>query len=156
MTVTVEEQRVRALFEAAGNAEDVANSLPKDDERRTRLFEVSNTVLAEVATVRPVIAAKLLGLNEKTIRAWVDKGVLVAAERDPRLLLDAVSVHEISHILRQLRAAGQHRDLLDEVWRRLNDQALIDRDDFQESLAQMRRGEGITLYTPPEPDTDRK
>ena len=145
MSVTIEEKRVFTLFEAAENAEDIANSLPEGDERRGRLLDVSSVVLAEVATVRPVTAAKLLGLSEKTVRAWADQGVLVAARRAPRLLLDAVSVHQVSHLVRQLRAAGKHRDLLDEVGQKLRDQALIEQDDFQESLAQMRRGEGTVL-----------
>jgi hypothetical protein len=154
VTVTVEEQRVLTLFEAAENAEAVAHSLPEDDERRGKLLDVSNTVLAEVATVRPVTAAKLLGLSEKTVRAWADQGVLVVARRAPRLLLDAISLHQVSHLVRQLRAAGKHRDLLDEVGRRLRDQALIEQGDFQESLAQLRRGEGTVLRPLPDIDVD--
>nr|BFE75883.1 hypothetical protein GCM10020092_091840 [Actinoplanes digitatis] len=34
------------------------------------------------------------------------------------------------------------RDLLNKVWSRLTDSALLERDDLQESLGQMRRGEG--------------
>ena len=154
MTVTVEEQRVRALFEAADKAENVAHSLPEGDERRSDLLDVSHAVLAEVATVRVVIAARILGLSEKTIRTWADQGVLAVAEREPRLLLDAASVHEISHFIRQLRAAGKNRDLLDEIGRRLHDQALTEQDDFQESLAQLRRGEGVILRPLPSPDAD--
>jgi DNA-binding transcriptional MerR regulator len=154
MSVTVEEQRVRTLFEAVENAEDVAREFPEGDERRTKLLDVSSAVLAEVGTVRPVIAAKLLGLDEKTIRAWAEQGVLVIAQRTPRLLLDASSVHEIHHMIRQLREAGKHRGLLEEIWRRLNDQALIESDDFQESLAQMRRGEYEVLRPLPEAKTN--
>jgi hypothetical protein len=153
MTVTVEEQRVRTLFEAAENVEEVAHSLPEGDERRAKLLDASSAVLAEVATIRPVIAAKLLGLSEKTVRAWAEQGVLTIAKRTPRLLLDATSVHEVSHFIEQLRRAGRNRDLLDEIGRRLHDQALIEQDDFQESLAQIRRGEGIIIR--PLPDDGR-
>jgi DNA-binding transcriptional MerR regulator len=156
MTVTVEEQRVRALFEAADKAEGVAHSLPEGDERRSDLLDVSHAVLAEVATVRVVIAARILGLSEKTIRTWADQGVLTVAEREPRLLLDAASVHEVSHFIRQLREAGKNRDLLDEIGRRLHDQAVIEDDDFKESLAQMRRGEVEVLRPLPKPDKDRR
>ena len=51
-------------------------------------------------------------------RARAKEGVLAVAQRAPRLLLDVRSVHEVSHILRDLRALGKDRDLLDEVWRR--------------------------------------
>jgi hypothetical protein len=46
---------------------------------------------------------------------------------------------------RRRKALGKDRDLLDEVWRRLSDAALLERPDFIESLRQMRRGEGTVL-----------
>jgi hypothetical protein len=61
------------------------------------------------------------------------------------LLLDLQSVHEVRHIVQDLRALGKDRDLLDEVWRRLSDAALLDRSDLGESIEQMRRGEGRVL-----------
>jgi len=125
--------------------EDVARTLPEDDERRARLLAVSDSALAEEDTIRPVIAARLLGLSEKTVRAWAAAGVLTVARRSPRLLLDVRSVHAVSHLVSELRAAGQDRDLLDQVWRRLEDAALLDRADLRESADQMRRGEGRAL-----------
>jgi hypothetical protein len=53
------------------------------------------------------------------------------------------SVHAVSHLVSELRAAGQDRDLLDRVWHRLQDAALLDRDDLRDSLDQMRRSEGF-------------
>jgi len=123
----------------------VARTLPEDDQRRATLLAVSDSALAEEATIRPVIAARLLGLSEKSVRAWAAAGVLTVARRSPRLLLDVRSVHAVSHLVSELRAAGQDRDLLDRVWRRLEDAALLDRDDLRESVAQMRRGEGRVL-----------
>jgi len=140
----VEEKRLRSLFERVEVVEDVARTLPEDDERRARLLAVSDSALAEEGTIRPVIAARLLGLSEKTVRAWAAAGVLTVAQRSPRLL-DVRSVHAVSHLVSELRAAGQDRDLLDQVWRRLEDAALLDRDDLRESLDQMRRGEGRVL-----------
>jgi hypothetical protein len=69
----------------------------------------------------------------------VKEGVLSVAQRAPRLLLDVRSVHEVSHIIRDLRALGRDRDLLDEVWRRLGDAALLERPDLRESIEQPRR-----------------
>jgi hypothetical protein len=145
VTIAVEEKRIRGLFERVEAVEEVARSLDDDDERRAKLFAVSNASLADEGTVRPVIAARLLGLSEKTVRAWAAAGVLAIAQRSPRLLLDVQSVHAVSHIIRDLRSMGKDRDLLDEVWRRLSDAALLERDDLQESLDQMRRGEGRVL-----------
>jgi len=145
VTIAIEERRVRSLFDRVEAVEDVARTLPEDDERRAKLLEVSNAALADEGTIRPVIAARLLGLSEKTVRAWAAQGVLTVAQRTPRLLLDVQSVHVISHIVRDLRALGKDRDLLDEVWRRLSDAAVLERPDFKESIEQMHRGEGRVL-----------
>ncbi len=146
MTIAIEEQRIRSLFDRVEAVEDVARTLPEDDERRATLLQVSHAALADEGTIRPVIAARLLGLSEKTVRAWAAQGVLTVAQRTPRLLLDVQSVHVISHIVRDLRALGKDRDLLDEVWRRLSDAALLERPGFSESLGQMRRGEGTGAH----------
>jgi len=141
MTIAVEEKRARSLFDRVEAVEDVARTLPEDDERRAKLLAVSTAALADEGTIRPVIAAKLLGLSEKTVRAWAEQGVLTVAQRTPRLLLDVQSVHLVSHVIRELRALGKDRDLLDEVWRRLSDRAVLERPDLKESIEQMRRGE---------------
>jgi DNA-binding transcriptional MerR regulator len=145
MTIAVEEQRIRSLFERVETVEDVARTLAEGDERRVKLLAVSDSELAEEATIRPVLAARLLGLSEKTIRAWASEGVLPVAQRKPRLLLDVRGVHVILHILRDLRSHGKDRDLLDRVWRRLSDAALLERADLAESIEQMRRGQGRVL-----------
>jgi DNA-binding transcriptional MerR regulator len=151
VTIAFEEKRVRSLFERVEAVEEVAETLADDDERRAKLLAVSSAALAEEGTIRPVIAARLLGLSEKTVRAWAAQGVLTIAQRTPRLLLDVQSVHAISHIIRELRSLGKDRDLLDEVWRRLSDAALLERGDLQESIEQMRRGQGRVLRPlPPE------
>jgi DNA-binding transcriptional MerR regulator len=147
MSIALEERRIRSLFDRVETMEDVARTLPVDDDRRARLLEVSNAALVDEGTVRPVIAARLLGLSEKTIRAWASQGVIGTAQRAPRLLLDLQSVHEVSHILRDLREHGRDRDLMDEVWRRLNDAVLLERADLQQSIEQMRQGEGRVLRT---------
>jgi len=145
MSIVIEEKRIRSLLDRVETVEDVARTLPEDDERRAKLLEVSNAALADERTIRPVIAARLLGLSEKTVRAWVSQGVIAVAQRTPRLLLDLQSVHLVSHILRELREHGKDRDLLDEVWQRLSDSVLLERADLQESIEQMRRGEGRVL-----------
>ncbi|MGO9082305.1 MAG: hypothetical protein ACLQDY_25310 [Streptosporangiaceae bacterium] len=153
MSIAVEETRIRSLFERVEIVEEVARTLDGDDERRAKLLAVSKAVLADEGTVRPVIAARLMDLSEKTVRAWAARGVLAVAQRSPRLLLDVGSVHEISHIVRELRSAGQDRDLLDEVWHRLEDAALLERDDLIESIGQMHRGEGRVLRPVPPGET---
>ncbi len=65
MSVSAEERRVRNLFERVETIEEVAVTLPEGDGRRERLLALSRDALAEEATVRPVIAAKILGLQRE-------------------------------------------------------------------------------------------
>jgi excisionase family DNA binding protein len=145
MTIALEEARLRSLLKRVETLEDVASTLDANDERRKRLLEVTRADLDDAEPVRPIIAAKLLGISEKTVRAWVEAGVLKAERDRPRLLLDLASVHTVSHLLNELRAAGQDRDLLDAIWHRLIDDSVLDRDDLAESLDQMRQGQGRVL-----------
>jgi SOS response regulatory protein OraA/RecX len=64
-------------------------------------------------------------------------------------MLDLVSVHAVSHLIRELRAAGRNRDLIDAVVHRLSDSVLLQDEDLRESLEQMRRGEGRVLRPKP-------
>lgn len=118
MTVAIEEERLRGLFERVEAIEDVARTLPEHDARRAKLLAVSDSILAE-EVVRPVIAARLLGLSEKTVRAWAAAGALTIARRSPRLVLDLRSVHKAGCLVRELRTAGHNRDLLEQVRHRL-------------------------------------
>jgi hypothetical protein len=145
MSVSAEERRILNLFERVETIEEVAVTLPEGDNRRARLLALSRDALAEEGTVRPVIAAKILGLSEKTVRAWADAGLLATRQRSPRLLLDVPSVHLVSHVLRELREEGLERDLLDHVWHRLADRALLDREDLRESIDQMLHGDVVVL-----------
>ena len=145
MSVSAEERRILNLFERVETIEEVAVTLPEGDDRRTRLLALSRDALAEEAAVRPVIAAKILGLSEKTVRAWADAGLLATRQRSPRLLLDVPSVHLVSHVLRELREEGLERDLLEHVWHRLEDQALLDREDLRESISQLQQGDVVVL-----------
>lgn len=130
--------------------ESVAHSLPTGDERRSQLLDLVEKDLATAPPLRPRVAGHLLGLSEKTVRAWVAQGVLLAAESgSPRLLLDVERVHDVLHLVKDLREAGTTTGLLDEVYRQLVDATWLDRADLRESVAQMRRGEGEVLTAGP-------
>jgi hypothetical protein len=51
----------------------------------------------------------------------------------------------VGRMLRELRAEGLERDLLQHVWRRLEDQALLDREDLRESIDQLLHGDVVVL-----------
>ena len=140
--VVVEAEQIRELFDRVATLEEVAASLPAKDPRRAQLLGVVQAELAGAIPVRPVVAAGILHLTEKTVRDWANEGVLTVYQDRPRLLLDPARLHQVAHLVADLRKAGKTRGLLDEVFRRLADSALVDREDLAESLGQMRRGEG--------------
>lgn len=145
----MERDAVREALDRVEDLESVVESLKETDERRAPLCRAIQYTLKSTPPVRPVIAADVLGLAEKTVRAWANEGVLAVKQATPRLLLDAERLHEVLHLVQDLRAAGKQRGLLDEVYRRLHDGALLDREDLQESLEEMRRGEGEVIRPRP-------
>jgi hypothetical protein len=141
-----EEQAVRAALTTVEDVESVVLGMPPTDKSREVLCGVIDRTLKATPPVRPAVAARVLGLTEKTVRHWADEGVLTIKQARPRRL-DPQRLHEVLHLVRDLREAGKTRGLLDEVWRRLSDEALLEREDLQESLEQMRRGEGTVLVS---------
>jgi hypothetical protein len=119
-TIADDAQRIGVLFDRIDNLDEVAYSFPENDDRCERLLDVANATLAEEGPIRPSVAASLLGVDEKTVREWADNGVLTIATRRPRLLLDAVSVYELSRLIPDLRTQDD-RELLDEMWRQLGE-----------------------------------
>lgn len=138
------------LIERIETLERVAESLPEQDHRRFALLNLVEKDLASAPALRPRIAAQLLELSEKTVRAWTEEGVLTRADGpSSRILLDVKRVHQVFHLLNTLRAVGKTAGLLDEVHQRLVDATWLERDDLAESLEQMRRGEGTTRMAKP-------
>ena len=142
MSVATEAAHIRDLFDTIEELESVASSLAKDDERRHKLDGVVAKTLRQAPPVRPVVAGELLDLTEKTVKAWAREGVLAIHSQEPRMLLDTMRLHEVLHLVSDLRRAGKNRGLLDEVHRRLSDQSLLDRSDLAFSLDEMRSGKG--------------
>ena len=147
MSVATEAAHIRDLFETIEELESVASSLAEDDERRRKLDGVVARTLRQAPPVRPVVAGELLDLTEKTVKAWAREGVLAIHSQEPRMLLDTVRLHEVLHLVSDLRRAGKTRGLIDEVHRRLSDQSLLDRSDLASSLDEMRSGKGRVVRT---------
>jgi len=142
MSVATEAAHIRDLFETIEELESVASSMAEDDDRRRKLDGVVARTLRQAPPVRPVVASELLDLTEKTVKAWAREGVLAIHSQEPRMLLDTVRLHEVLHLVSDLRRAGKTRGLIDEVHRRLSDQSLLDRSDLASSLDEMRSGKG--------------
>jgi hypothetical protein len=136
-----EEGQVRDLFARVDEVLDVAHSIEGErPQEAARLVHASRGALSCAAPVRVPIAARILLVSDKTVRAWAEEGLLTSRVGRPRLLLDPERLHTVLHFLGDLRAAGQDRDFRDNLWNRLNDAALLDRTDLAESLAQMNVG----------------
>ena len=128
-----EETAVRDLFARVDEVLDVARTLEGEHpQEAARLVHVSHDALSSAGPVRVPIAARILLVSDKTVRAWVDDGLLLPRAVRPRLLLDAERLHTVLHFLGDLRAAGQDRDFRDNLWNRLQDEALLDGPDLAE------------------------
>jgi len=143
MTLATDEARTVRLFARVEKIEGIADAPNLDEAQRSELREVARQAVDESEPVRVAVAARILSLSERSVRAWAKEGVLKrAATGGSRLLLDPAHLHEVLHLVKDLRERGRDRNLLEAVWYRLSDQALLEREDLKESLEQMRRGEG--------------
>jgi len=146
-TIEREEERVRELFERVDGVLEVAQSIERDRPAEAeKLHKISRRALESAAPVRVQVAANLLLVSHKTVRAWADAGVL-RPTAGPRLVLDAMRLHDVLQLVHDLRAAGRGRDLRSALWARLEDDALLQRHDLAESLEQMRRGALVPART---------
>ena len=143
MTVQTELESTEKLISQVERLEQIASSLPAQDERRQVVQDVIGEMIADAQPVRAVVAARLLQVSEKTVRAWREENVLVAAQDHPRLGLALDRVHEVMHLVKDLREAGQTTGLLEEVYHRLIDAQWLDNQDLAESLSAMERGQKI-------------
>jgi hypothetical protein len=146
MVSSLEQERSTVLkeFHEVEKLESIASELPETATEQAReLGEFIATKLVSVPAVPIPTASELLNLSEKTVRHWAHEGVLQRVATKP-MRLDPQQLHEVLHLVHDLRAAGKNQELIDAVWRRLQDRALTDRDDFQESLAQLRRGDVVS------------
>jgi hypothetical protein len=145
MSVAAEKEQTERLLANVEAIEEVAGTLPSGAPGRDKLYDVAENLLASAMPIRPVVAADLLDLTEKTVRAWANEGVLLVSEQEPTMRLEPRRVHEVLHLVREIRRIGRTRGLLDEVHRRLSDQALLEREDLAESLDQVVLGEGTVV-----------
>ena len=140
-TMEREETAVRDLFARVDEVLDVAHVIEGErPQEAARLVHVSHSALSSAEPIRVPIAAKILLVSDKTVRAWAEDGLLTPLAVRPRLLLDAERLHTVRRFLDDLRAAGQDRDFRDNLWNRLQDEALLDRADLMQSLSEMKEG----------------
>ncbi len=146
MSLAIEQERnaVLSTLRQVEALEELKPELTGDQARR--VGSVVHDMLRTMPPVRVPIASTLLGLTEQAVRSWAKHGVLVAADTaaTPRLVLDPERLHEVMHLVQDLRDAGtRSQELRDAVWFHLEDSALHEREDLQESLVQLRNGDTV-------------
>lgn len=148
MLVERDPARVSRLFARVKAVEDIAGRLQDEYPAEAgELLEVARGALADAAPVSSVVAANLLSVSETTVRAWVRAGVLRRAPGPGARALDPARLREVVLLAADLRRHGERRDLREALWRRLQDDALAQREDLAESLAQMQAGELLPART---------
>jgi uncharacterized protein (UPF0335 family) len=140
-TLEREEEQVRGLLDRVERVEAAAEQIEDQQPAvASELRSVAEDALCKAEPIRLKIAASLLDLSDRTVRTWVDEGVLALVSEHPRRV-DPVRLHRVLHLVRELREAGRNRDLINAVWYRLQDAALLDREDLKTSLQQLRKGQ---------------
>ncbi|WP_316782997.1 hypothetical protein [Streptomyces sasae] len=137
--------QVKGIFGRVEEIEEVVEGLAdREPEAVARLQQVACSALASAGPVPLSVAAELLQLSPRTATTWANQGVLqIVAHRPKRV--DPVQLHKVKHLVEELREAGRNRDLVTAVWHRLQDEAVLDRDDLAQSLEQFRSGKKIPI-----------
>ena len=120
-------------------------SVRRNKDARLTVGRLRRRRLAEAPSVRLSVAAKLLGLSVPTIRAWIDHGLLDEVRRVSPRRVTLASVLEVRPIVRELRALGRDRNLLEAVLARVEDERALSDRKLRKSLDEMRSGELIDI-----------
>lgn len=89
--------------------------------------------------------ARVLGLSQPTVRAWIDAGVLEPRGESTPARVDLLSVVAVKRALDLLRKHGHDRNLLVAVMRLLRDRAVLAGDDVQEGFDDLAAGRVVPL-----------
>jgi DNA-binding transcriptional MerR regulator len=103
--------------------------------------------LAEAPTVRLSVAARLLDLSVPTIRTWIDRGLLNEVSGSSPRRVELQSVLEVRPLVRELRALGRDRNLLEAVLAQVDDERALSDPELRKSFDEMRGGK-LTDITP--------
>ena len=111
-----------------------------DSETAAELEDFAWTMVRASDPVTLSYAEQVLGVSNPTVRDWVRTGILEDFEGSPQRV-GLESLARTRDIVRELREAGQNRDLMAAVISRLEWEELQEDDRFRESVRQMKRGE---------------
>jgi len=136
-----EQRKVTETFEEAHTIRAIAEELPDRHVRETLIRSTDRMIAATIAPVRVKIVTHVLHFDDKTIRRWVELGILPAVEEKPRLAVDPVRLFEVAELVRALRARRYERDFTNAVWSALQDSAVLDDPQASVALDQLAAGQ---------------
>lgn len=108
---------------------------------RRRLTRMRQRREQEVPGVRVSVAAKMLGLSERTTRDWLERGPLDPVPGAKPARVSTASLARVLPAVETLRELGQDRELLRALVDRLEDQRIRSHPRVRKSIEQMNRGE---------------
>jgi hypothetical protein len=109
------------------------------DSAGSHLRRAENTILHLDLPVPVSLAASLLAVSERTVRDWIEAGILEVAGTRP-IGLAFKSVAEVRRELHRLRREGAGSNVRQALLHRIEDRATLQQPRLQESIAQMRAG----------------
>ena len=121
---------------------DVATHDPSvSPQLKRRLTLMRQRREQEVPGVRVSVAAKMLGLSERTTRDWLAHGPLDPVPGAKPARVSTASLATVLPAVEQLRELGQDRELLRALVDRLEDERIRSHPRVRKSLEQLHRGE---------------
>lgn len=109
------------------------------DSAGSHLRRAESTILHLDLPVPVSLAASLLDVSERTVRDWIEAGILEVASTRP-IGLAFKSVAEARRELQRLRRHGAQPNVRRALLHRLEDRATLEQPRLLESIEQMRSG----------------
>lgn len=108
-----------------------------EDSAGNHLRRAESNILQLVVPVPVSLAATLLGVSERTVRDWIEEGILEVATTRP-VGLAFKSVAEARRELHRLRSEGANPNVRRALLHRIQDRATLEQPRLRESIGQMR------------------
>ncbi len=125
--------------------DELEDSLGRNEDARLKVVRLKRRRLAEAPSVRLSVAAKLLDLSVPTIRVWIDRGLLDEVRGSSPRRVTLQSVLGVRPLVRELRALGRDRNLLEAVLARIEDERALSDRKLRRSLDEMRSGQLVDI-----------
>jgi hypothetical protein len=118
------------------------------DSAGSHLRRAESTILHLSLAVPVSLAATLLQVSERTVRDWIEAGILEVASTRP-IGLAFKSVAEVRRELQRLRREGANPNVRRALLHRIEDRAAMEQPRLRESIEQMRSGQRHYVHRRP-------